>query len=114
LFSSFSFAKIVKEGRKLKGYIVQVKGENINWARAATSIAREKTRREEVRILKSGGSVELFDFNGAREVSHKLPSSLHALKLKEPKPTGKCMYGILPMEFTKVGKIHVFSIDLLK
>ncbi len=101
----------MKEERKLKGYIVQVKGENINWARVATSIAREKTRREEVRILKSGGSMELFEFNGARQVLHKLPSSLHALKLKEPKPTGKCMYGILPMEFTKVSKIHVFLID---
>jgi hypothetical protein len=24
------------------------------------------------------------------------------------------MYGILPMEFTKVGEIHVFLVDLLK
>jgi hypothetical protein len=30
MFSSFSFAKMVKEERKLKGYIVQEKAENIN------------------------------------------------------------------------------------
>ncbi len=58
--------------------------------------------------------MELSTLSGAREVSRKLPSSLPTLKLEKPKPTSKCPYGILPMEFTKVGKIHVFLVDLLK
>ncbi len=37
-----------------------------------------------------------------------------ALKLEELKPTSKCMYGISQVEFTKVNKIHVFLVDLLK
>jgi hypothetical protein len=65
-------------------------------------------------ILKSGALVELFELIGVREVSHKLPSSLPALKLGEPEPIGKCPYGILHVEFTKVGKIHVFLVDLVK
>ncbi len=48
------------------------------------SIAREKAQIEEVRILKSGGSVELFELSGAGEVLHKLPNSLHAFKVEEP------------------------------
>ncbi len=56
----------------MKSYIAQVKGEAINWAKAVTSIAREKAQRKEVHILKSGGSVELFHSSGAREVLHKL------------------------------------------
>jgi hypothetical protein len=37
-----------------------------------------------------------------------------ALKLEEPKPISKCMYGISHVEFTKVEEIHVFLVDSLK
>jgi len=65
-------------------------------------------------ILKNGASVEFFELSGVREVSHKLPSSLPALKLGELEPIGKCPNGILHVEFTKVCEIHVFLVDLLK
>jgi hypothetical protein len=58
--------------------------------------------------------MELSKLNGAKEVLRKLPNSLPTLKLEELEPTSKCMYGISPMEFMKVGKIHVFFVDLLK
>jgi hypothetical protein len=58
--------------------------------------------------------VELFEFSGAGEVSCKLLNSLPIFKFEKPKPINICMYGILHVEFMKVGKIHVFSVDLLK
>jgi hypothetical protein len=100
--------------KKIEGLHYVGKGENINWVKVATSIVKEKAQREEMHILKNGGSMELSKLNGAEEVSHKLPSSILALKFEEPKLTNKCSYGILPTEFTKVGKIHVFLADLLK
>jgi hypothetical protein len=107
----------------VRGYITHEKGEAINWAEPTTSIAREKAQRKEVRILKNGGSMKFFDLSGTKEVSHKLDINV-ILKLptyilltindEKPKPTGLCPYGILPIEFTKVGKLHVFLGDLLK
>jgi hypothetical protein len=58
--------------------------------------------------------VELYELNGVGEVSHKLPSNLLALKLEKLELTNRCPYGTLLMEFRKVGKIHVFLVDLLK
>jgi hypothetical protein len=55
----------------------------------ATSTTREKAQKEEVCILKSGGSVELFGFSGVGEVSCKLDvnvmcnGNLHALNLEK-------------------------------
>ncbi len=86
--SSFSFAKMVKEF-VFEGLHYVGKGENINWVRVATSIVREKAQRKEMHILKSGGSMALSKLNGAEEVSHKLPSSILALKFEEPKLTNK-------------------------
>jgi hypothetical protein len=63
--------------------------------------------------------MELFDLRGAREVLHKLDinvtrkllvDTLLALNNEEPKPIGKCMYGILPIELTKVGELHFFLV----
>ncbi len=39
--------------------------------------------------------MELFELSGVREVLCKLLSSLPTFKLEEPKPTSRCMYGIL-------------------
>ncbi len=58
--------------------------------------------------------MELSKLNGVREVLCKLLSSLPTFKLEEPKPIGRCMYGILLVKFMKVGEIHVFLVDLLK
>ncbi len=55
--------------------------------------------------------MELSKLGGVREVLCKLLSSLPTFKLEEPKPTGRCMYGILFVKFTKVGEIHVFLVD---
>jgi hypothetical protein len=58
--------------------------------------------------------VEFFELSGTREVLCKLPSSLLAFKFEKLEPTSRCMYNILLVEFTKVGEIHVFLVDLLK
>ncbi len=52
--------------------------------------------------------MELFEFSEAGEVSRKLPNSLPTFKFEKPEPISICMYGILHVEFTKVGEIHVF------
>jgi hypothetical protein len=73
-------------------------------------------------FVKSGGSLEFF---GLVELG-KFRTSLMsisctsylvvylALKLEEPKPISRCMYGISHVEYTKVDKIHVFLVDSLK
>lgn len=82
------------------------------------SIAREKAQREEVRILKSGGLVELSDLSGAREVSHKfhinvmrkqLAYTLPTFNNEGPEPTSKFLYGILLIELMKVSELHFFG-----
>ncbi len=48
----------------VKGYIVEQKGEDVNWAKTTISIAREKAQLEEVKVMKSGGSMDMIEFNG--------------------------------------------------
>jgi len=49
----------------VKGYIIEEKGENVNWTKAATFITHEKAWKEEARMMKKG-SMECFG-KGARE-----------------------------------------------
>ncbi len=40
----------------MKGYIVQKKGEKVNWARATASTTQEKARKEEAILMKNGSA----------------------------------------------------------
>jgi hypothetical protein len=59
-------------------------------------------------LKKNGGSMELSELSGVGEVLCKLSSSPPTFKLEELELTSRCPYGILPMEFMKVGEIHIF------
>ncbi len=58
--------------------------------------------------------MELFELSGVGEVLCKLSSSPPTFKLEELELTSRCPYGILPVEFMKIGEIHIFLFYLLK
>jgi len=53
----------------VKGYIAKEKGEKVNWAKATTSTAPEKARREEATLMKSRSIY--FSGKGGGEGSNK-------------------------------------------
>jgi hypothetical protein len=55
----------------VKGYIAQAKGYNVNWARAATLIAKEKARKLVAEKMKGMKSSDMSKLSGGLEVSCK-------------------------------------------
>jgi len=52
----------------VRGYIAQVKGVEINWAKVVASIAREKAQRKDVGKLKNG-SIDLLILSGGEAIT---------------------------------------------
>ncbi len=99
----------------VRGYIAQVKGVEINWAKVVASTAREKAQRKDVGKLKNG-SIDLLILSGGE-----------ATTWFGNKPTPKvekngsclmqqalCPYDILSLEIRKVRELHTLLCNLEK
>ncbi len=87
----------------MKGYIAQMKGCDVNWAKVATSIMKKKMCRLVVDKLKSGKSSNV-SWLSLKEVSCKIEPGDVVCKnssvLKGTRGKGTCPYGVPPTELT--------------
>ncbi len=87
----------------MKGYIAQMKGCDVNWARIVTSIVKKKVCRLVVEKLKNGKSSNVSRLN-LKEVSCKIEPNDVVCKnfgvLKGTRGKGTCPYGAPPTKLT--------------
>jgi hypothetical protein len=94
----------------VKGYIVQEKGAKVNSAKVVASTNREKSRREEAKLMKS--EFANYSRKGGGEGFNKFDHKFY--KSKQPNVVDSfdieasiCPYGVFPIELARVTKVHV-------
>ncbi len=102
----------------VKGYIAQMKGKSMNWAKVVVSTTKKKVKRKGVKIMKSGGgkSLDLCGGEASTRVDHNvLFKSLLATKSEKVEPAqAVCSFGILMIDIMHVVEMHSLLENLLK
>jgi hypothetical protein len=101
----------------VKGYIAQVKGYNVNWARTASSTTKKKARRLLTEKMKSTKSIDMSKLSGGLEVSCKTEGGdVCKSFIVVTRSTNRltCPYGVSAIHITMVQDLHCIFGELFK
>ncbi len=101
----------------MKGYIAQMKGFNVNWAKVATSISKEKACRVVYEKVKSGRSSDVSKLSGGEifcKMEHDNIVCKSCILQGGNKGKNACPYGVPIGEIIQVQDLQLFSNDMFR